>query len=228
MFCVYKHTAPNGKIYIGITKGNPARRWNNGNGYKQNAHFYSAIQKYGWDNFKHEILFDGLTKEEACNKEAALIAKHKSNDSEYGYNLSVGGECSALGCKHTQETRKKMSETRKGENCYWYGKKRSKETISKIQKAKAGKPLSEKTKAALLYAVQHQTKETREKISKSLTGNSRAAKQVVCVETGKVYNSILDAARKTGISRTTIGKVCNNTIYCKMAGGYHWQFYEKE
>lgn len=64
-WCVYKHTSPSKGVYIGITKQNPVIRWSNGSGYKRNPYFYKAIQKYGWDNFKHEILFSNLTQEEA-------------------------------------------------------------------------------------------------------------------------------------------------------------------
>lgn len=32
-YCVYKHTSPSGKVYVGITKLKPKYRWNNGKGY---------------------------------------------------------------------------------------------------------------------------------------------------------------------------------------------------
>ena len=64
MYTVYKHTAPNGKVYIGITSHSIEGRWRkDGSGYKLNNHFWNAIQKYGWNNFKHEILFENLMKE---------------------------------------------------------------------------------------------------------------------------------------------------------------------
>lgn len=44
-FIVYKHTSPNGKIYIGITSQVPNHRWRNGNGYKTNPYFTRAIKK---------------------------------------------------------------------------------------------------------------------------------------------------------------------------------------
>lgn len=66
-FCVYKHTNRiNGKVYIGITSQKVQERWGSqGQKYKGSTYFYHAIQKYGWDNFDHEILFTNLTQAEA-------------------------------------------------------------------------------------------------------------------------------------------------------------------
>lgn len=90
-YIVYKHICPNSKVYIGITKQDPIKRWNNGEGYK-GQYFYKAIEKYGWNNIKHEILYTGLTQQEACNTEIDLIAKYQSNNRDYGYNVTEGGE----------------------------------------------------------------------------------------------------------------------------------------
>ena len=70
MYYVYQHINKiNGKRYIGITKQNPESRWGtDGANYKSSPYFYSAIQKYGCDNFSHDILFNCLTKEEAYDK----------------------------------------------------------------------------------------------------------------------------------------------------------------
>lgn len=94
-YSVYKHTFPNGKIYIGITSLEPEKRWNNGHGYltrKDNDKYYqpliaNAIIEYGWKNILSEVLFSGLTKGEAYHKEAKLITEYKSNCEEYGYNI---------------------------------------------------------------------------------------------------------------------------------------------
>lgn len=94
VFSVYKHTAPNGKVYIGITRQNASRRWQNGYGYKTQKYFYKAITKYGWDSFKHEVLETSLTEKEACEKEQFYIKKFKSNDPHYGYNITQGGDTS--------------------------------------------------------------------------------------------------------------------------------------
>lgn len=96
IWTVYKHTSPVNKVYIGITSQNPEDRWLNGNNYKGNKHFNSAIKKYGWSNFKHEILFENLTKQEAKDKEIELITLYDSTNPDKGYNLSSGGEAYKL------------------------------------------------------------------------------------------------------------------------------------
>lgn len=108
-YTVYMHTSPSNKRYIGITSQKPpTRRWrNDGSGYKHNTHFWRAIQKYGWDNFKHEILYSGLTKEEAELKEVELIILHKSDNHNFGYNIDHGGN--SVG-KMAEKTKEKLKE----------------------------------------------------------------------------------------------------------------------
>lgn len=61
-YTVYMHVSPSNKVYVGMTKRNPVKRWGyNGYCYKNNDHFSRAIKKYGWDNFQHLILFSNLT-----------------------------------------------------------------------------------------------------------------------------------------------------------------------
>lgn len=91
-YTVYMHQNKiNGKKYIGITGNIPEVRWNNGKGYYKNPYFNHAIQKYGWDNFEHIILYEGLTKEEAEDLEIETIAKYDTTNSDNGYNLHHGG-----------------------------------------------------------------------------------------------------------------------------------------
>lgn len=90
-YYVYKHTVPNGKVYIGVTKQNPNRRWRNGHGYKDSVLFFNAIIKYGWINISHEILKEGLSSEDAYALEKYYISFFKSNDKNFGYNITSGG-----------------------------------------------------------------------------------------------------------------------------------------
>lgn len=99
---VYKHTNRiNGKVYIGITKNRPSKRWKGGEGYKLvKGDFYKDIQKYGWGLFDHEVLFEGLSYDEAIKKERELVIKYRSNDPEYGYNQTQGGRSGIYGSKN--------------------------------------------------------------------------------------------------------------------------------
>ena len=104
-YTVYKHTSPSGKVYIGVTSLRPKERWSGGTGYVKNKHFYRAIKKYGWENIKHEILFDGLSKEDAFKTEIELIKEYRSSEREFGYNLGTGGEQGSTGSKWSDESR---------------------------------------------------------------------------------------------------------------------------
>ena len=64
----------------------------NGTNYKTNKYFNNAITKYGWDKFKHEIIFSNLSEFEAKELEIKYILEFKSNNQKYGYNLTTGGE----------------------------------------------------------------------------------------------------------------------------------------
>lgn len=107
-YCLYVHTAPNGKKYVGITSRNPKRRWVNGHGYK-GLFFSRAIKKYGWENITHEILFTGLSREEAGRLEREYIQKFGTTDREKGYNLSLGGELPSNNMANVEEYRLRQS-----------------------------------------------------------------------------------------------------------------------
>ena len=166
---VYMHISPNNKKYIGITSQKTEYRWHSdGSGYKDNNYFYNAIKKYGWDNFQHIIIVKGLSEDDAKWLEMELIKIWDTTNQEKGYNILSGGQTNNgknnpfYGKSHTKEsinkmkishignfpndeTRKKISEMRKGEgNNMWgkrgelsphWGKKYSEERKNNISKA---------------------------------------------------------------------------------------------
>lgn len=80
---VYVHIFPNGKFYVGMTGRTPEERWQKGVGYKGQAHLYSAIKKYGWDNIYHSFVAVP-SKKDAHIVEGLLIML--LNSVENGYN----------------------------------------------------------------------------------------------------------------------------------------------
>lgn len=134
---VYIHVVPHtgyDKYYVGITlKSDPEKRWEHGYGYRGNEHFFRAIQKYGWDNIKHIIFINGVSKEEACNIEKMLISTLRSKDPKYGYNKTDGGE-GTCGVKISEAQREKKRQASLGEKNPYYGKKHSEETRAKMRK----------------------------------------------------------------------------------------------
>lgn len=165
-WCVYCHTNKiNYKRYFGITSQDPDERWRNGYGYRGSEVFWRAIQKYGWDGFEHEILFENLTEEEAKKREIELIALYKTNctkyrNPSYGYNMTDGGD-GTVGRMASEQTRRKISNALKGkfvgednpnygnhklagENNPNYGKHLEEETKLKISKANKGRLAGDK------------------------------------------------------------------------------------
>ena len=97
IWCIYMHkNTINGKVYIGQTCQQPQKRWGNGlSQYRHNKYFYSAIEKYGWENFNHIILINNLkTAEEANFWQDYFINFYDSRNRQKGYNLMKGGQTS--------------------------------------------------------------------------------------------------------------------------------------
>ena len=225
-YLVYKHTCPNNKAYIGITKLNPLVRWGkNGSNYRGQV-FYLAILKYGWDNIKHEILYTDLSKEEAEHKEVELIAEYKSNNKEYGYNIDNGGN---YGGSRSKETREKISQslkrtlnTKEGKEIHSrasIGRKHSEEWRIMMSEIHSGKVVSQDTREKISQANKGHThtEETKERIGKTL------CIPIICIETREIYWGTRDAERKTGIAGSSINKCVKHKL--KRAGGYHWEYY---
>jgi len=123
----------NNKVYIGQTKQKPEYRWKtNGKGYDCCIKMKRAIEKYSWSNFEHIILFKNLSLEESNYYEKMLIKLFNSNDDKYGYNISKGGK----NCKLALSTKKKISELHRGDKHHLYGKHHTEETKKKIAETK--------------------------------------------------------------------------------------------
>ena len=225
-YTVYMHKNKiNGKVYIGITKQKPKYRWHNGEGYN-NQVFKKAIDKYGWDNFDHIILFEHLSKEQAEQKEIKLIAKYKSNQKDFGYNISKGGKASN-GVPCSEKTKLKISKKNKGTKNGMYGKKHTKESLEKISKASFKKWENVEYRNKVIETLKANKKDWQKGHIPWNKGKHtticKNMKKVICIETGEIFNSMTEAQK--------IKKVNNISLCCsgkyKTAGGYHWRYYEE-
>lgn len=239
-YCVYVHTAPNGKRYVGITKQSPKNRWKNGNGYSSSPHFRSAIEKYGWNNISHEVVRDGLTETEACAEERRLIALYRSNEREFGYNQTSGGD---TGKRYTEEVRENISkkmrkryenpEEREQTRLRILGIKRSSETRKKISIAKTGKAhfIGDETRLKISASNKAKYKEMpveqRAVVAERarLVGKESSRKVWQFTKEGEfvaLYESLREAERCTGVRNGNISRCCNGAV--KTAGGFKWQY----
>ena len=190
-WCVYMHTSPSGKRYIGITSKNPPElRWENGYGYRKHDRFWNAIELYKWKNFKHEILYDNLTMDEANKKEVELISLYKSNQREFGYNIEPGGGATY---GMSEETKKKISIAHKGmhtgEKNYFYG----------VHMNGIDNPF---------YGKKH-TEESREKMSMSRSGHKNwQCKAVYSPELDRIFWGAKAVEIEFGVGRSRITANC--------------------
>lgn len=130
---------------------------------------HSAIQKYGKDNFKCEILEQNVIPELLSDLEMFYIAKFNTI-SPRGYNLTAGGETG----HHSEETIRKRTETLRA-NPPMLNKKHTAEAKAKMSESRTGSKRSLGTRQRMSYAAKgHEvTKETRQKISEANTHSQK-------------------------------------------------------
>ena len=199
IYCI-KNLA-NNKLYVGKTIQKLSQRLSQHRCRKQTP-VELAIQKYGWQNFKVEILQECSSAEELNEREKFWIINLNCK-SPNGYNLTDGGEGSG-GFRRSAKTRLKMSLSAKK-------RYQNPDEHTKTSNSQKGKIIS---------------LESRLKMSIAKKGKpGPRSKKVICVETGMVFNSITEAAHNLNISRQSVRDVCHGKH--KTAGGYHWKFFSE-
>jgi group I intron endonuclease len=153
---VYKITnIINGKFYFGITMCSLSKRWTEHKckSKSSKSHLALAMVKYGVDNFIIEKISDCDSEDKMYELEVSLIKQFKTNNPEFGYNNSIGGEISSKGKKISDETRGKLSEYQK----YRARKPHSQETKDKIGRANKGNKISEEQKKSVSERFKNKT-----------------------------------------------------------------------
>lgn len=150
---IYKTTnLLNDKIYIGKKKGEFTEKYKGSGKYLKNA-----INKYGVENFKVEVIEYCETLEEQNEKEKYWIAYYRNKNAEM-YNIADGGDggdiFSCLPQEQLQEIKNYISYCNKNGICGNKGKHLSKEHREKISRSNLGKKKSleaiEKQRQAIL------------------------------------------------------------------------------
>ena len=87
------------------------------------------MRKYGIDNFKFEIVEDNIASKIVLDeKERYYIQYYQSLVSQNGYNIELGGNGPG---KHSEETKRKISEAQLEEKNHMFGKTGSQNATSK-------------------------------------------------------------------------------------------------
>lgn len=199
--CIYVHINKiNGKSYVGqTTKHPPTQRWNNGLGYSTQRKFYSAILKYGWDNFDHIILEDNIPQQLLNEREKYWIKEY--NSVEAGYNVTEGGDSGPM----TDEAKQHISDG-------WSKEQRAKQSERVKERWKTDKDFRDKALNALRTAPHADMRgEKNPMYGMHRTGKDAARKQrVQCIETGQCFDTIKEAAEWLGSvgQKSHISEVC--------------------
>lgn len=122
----------NNKKYIGRHKSSEFTENYKGSG----KYLWNAINKYGWDNFKVEMIEECNSDEELNERERYWISHYNAVESDEFYNITEGGDGRSLfginngmyGKNHSIEAKDKISNSMKGKNNPFYGKHHSDKT----------------------------------------------------------------------------------------------------
>lgn len=143
-YIVYRVTnLVNGKVYFGKSNDLARRKREHlSEMYRErrNSHLYSAMRKYGRDNFIFEVLHTFECEEDAYLAEIAWIRRAGSMDPKVGYNLTPGGEGVREVSAQERKRRSDLAKTRVGPLNSFFGRSHSAETKARMREAAKGRP----------------------------------------------------------------------------------------
>lgn len=220
----------NGKLYVGVTTKGYKNRFANHVRYSRGSRgscraLYNAMRKYGQDAFSVELIDTASSFEEMNQLERKHITQMGSLHPN-GYNLTDGGDAGSF----AEETRLMASKRLKGKPM---GEKNRKALI----KAWADPELRKKRCNAIKEAMSRP--EVKAKINGIQKGKPKSASHiknlrkarassVICVETGNVFEAMIDAVnwvRSQGkypkANHAKIIRALKREDYT--AYGYHWK-----
>lgn len=214
---VYMYTFPNNKKYIGKTCRSLVSR--QGLGFKRYQNctlLWNAIQKYGYQAIKQEILFEkDTTAKEACDVEMYYIEFYKTNSNKYnnptyGYNLTAGGD-GLSEWTPSPERYKKLCEQLKQQEDKKLKAIKSEVVRNKMRLAKLGKKrpsMTEETKRKISFA---NSKENMSEATRIRRSESKKKKVLVTNNaTGEkvIYHSLEEVCEQFSVRCSSVTRWC--------------------
>lgn len=242
---IYKITSPSGKVYIGQGKNIYKRYLSYKNGHSKNQiKLHNSIQKHGFDSHVFEVIeecnFEQLNIRERYWQDFYNVLNDRglncvltytdevkgviSEETREKFKKRMKGEGNPMfgkphseatkekireavkdrkGTPHTEEHKQKLSKERAGENHPMYGKKHTEEAKKQMSSSRKGMKFSEEHKKKLSEA------------NKKAERVHPTAKLVLCLETGIFYESIGEASKASGMSKTTLRSYLNGVVKTK-------------
>ena len=170
----------NTKVYIGSSVA-IEKRWNeHRSDLRRNVHHSQHLQrawnKYGEDVFVFEII-ETVERDSLLKREQYYLDNLKPWDRSIGFNSCKRAE-NTLGFRHTKDSKRKMSLSRKG-------RKHTEETKRKMSEAQKGRKFSEESRKKMSESAKRRRKiseETRKKMSKAQKGRKAWNKGIALPE----------------------------------------------
>ena len=248
----------NGVFYVGssieIEKRFQQHKADLRNNHHHNIRLQNAFNKYGEDNFKFEIslICDCSPKQlrkieqryidklDACNRKkgynisplATAGGCFKENNWIYGKGYLMAGELNHFyGRKHTEETRKIISEKNSGFNSPWFGRNHKEESKKKISESHKGKVFTNEHRNNLSSSIKKAYEEGKIKPG-VFTEHTRKRQKEACsipvvmldqsLNYLREFSSVVEAGKFLGVNPENVTRVCKGKN--ETSGGYKWAY----
>lgn len=191
----------NGKMYIGQSV-NIASRWAHHKsdlkaGRSGNKYLQREYDAYGADKFEYLIL-EECEESELFEKEKYYVEKYETTSRDSGYNIKNGGKYEGV----------------YGSDNGMFGRKHREGTLKIIREKAIGRKG--------YWEGKHITEQMRRNLSeKRYESPTSRSRKILCVTTGEVFDMLILAKRKYGLSgNVSANEICNKRkTYGKLPDG---------